>query len=67
MTALTEGGSAEHWRTMLARAQLGLAEGALGQIANARTNLDIAITSFTATRPWLPELTTLRAARAKLR
>lgn len=67
VTALTEGGSADHWRTMLARAELGLAEGALGQTANARTNLDIAITALTATRPWLPDLAPLRAARAKLR
>ena len=52
---------------MLARAELGLAEGALGQTANARTNLDIAITALTATRPWLPDLAPLRAARAKLR
>jgi len=65
--ALTEGGSADHWRTMLARAQLGLAEGALGQTASARSNLDIAIAALTATRPWLADLAALRAARARLR
>ena len=66
VTALTEGGSAEHWRTMLARAQLGLAEAASGQTAKARSNLDIAIGALTATRPWLPDLAAFRAARARL-
>jgi len=67
VTALTEGGSADHWRTMLARAELGLAESALGQTTSARHNLDIAIESLTAERPWMPDLEALRAARAKLR
>ena len=67
VTALTEGSSAEHWRTMLARAELGLAESEMGQTTSARLNLDIAIKSLTAERPWMPDLAALRAARAQLR
>lgn len=67
VTALTEGGSSDHWRTLRARAELGLAEQALGQTSAARANLDTAIAALATTRPWMPDLVALRAARARLR
>lgn len=63
----TEAGGADHWRTALARGQLGRALLGAGARDAARTELDAALGVLAARRPWLPDLAPLRAARASFK